>query len=536
MEDRFMKSNKPSKNIITIDQELLAYRSKETGKMSQEEINQCSKLFSENYGVWSKEGPKPGELIRFSPEMIKKSFVDKPDRFVAMVFYDKDLIGYAFYLRRNIAKKGYLTWILQLVVKKEYRGNHIGAKLMHSIWHLSDSYACGLYTSNPKTIKALEKATMRSVDINYISRNIRYIKESLFDLFPNTSWIDEYKNGMVNTHFYTDHSNISKKIKETYPNHTFPLKTNLPEGYEWLAITFSKQTPYLDSIEDMASLLEFSQSALVDAYSRMKFDEQTWNKHTTAEVDYIASLIDQDNKIIDLGCGDGRITNELGSRGYTCTGIDFSKRKIEIAKSQQSGNVRFFVKDIREFRSEKKYDIVICIYDVVGSFPEEKENLKILETAHKCLQPNGKIIISVMNKEISRNSCSKHGNVIDGIENNIDILLKLKGSNTMQQTGDVFDGKIMIYDSKDDVFYRKEQFFDPDYLPIEYVVRDKRFSKKEIEKLLGKAGFEIDESHYFNAKNISNPLSANNPKAKELFVVAHKVKGRKRLLKKLYWM
>ena len=90
-----MKSNKPSKNIITIDQELLAYRSKETGKMSQEEINQCSKLFSENYGIWSKEGPKPGELIRFSPEMIKSSFVDKPDRFVAMVFYDKELIGYA---------------------------------------------------------------------------------------------------------------------------------------------------------------------------------------------------------------------------------------------------------------------------------------------------------------------------------------------------------------------------------------------------------------------------------------------------------
>ena len=531
-----MKIKKQSINYLEIDQESLIYRSKEAGKMSQEEIDQCSKLFSENYGIWSDKGPKPGENIKLSPQKIKSDFVDKPDRFVAMVFYNKELIGQAFYLRRKIPKKGVLTWILQLVVKKEYRGNHIGTKLMHSIWNLSDSYACGLYTSNPKTIKALEKATMRSVNVNEISRNLKYLKENLNDIFSDNSWINESKNGMVNTEFFIDHSNISKIIKNTYPNNTFPLEENLPEGYEWLAITFNRQTPYLDSIDDMTALLEFSQSALVEAYSRMNLDGQAWNKHTISEVNYITSLIKQGDEILDLGCGNGRITNELGNRGYYCIGIDFSEKNIEIAKSRKTSNVLFYVEDARIHKTTKKYDAVLCMYDVIGSFPEEKENFKILKTAYNCLKPNGIIILSVMNKEISINNCKKHNNIItNGIENNIDKLLKLKGSNIMQKTGNVFNGEKMIYDSKDDIFYRKEQFFDPDYLPIEYIVRDKRFSFKDIESLLSKAGFEIDENHYFNAKDISNPLKANNPKAKELFVIAHKVSFWKGLLKKLYW-
>ena len=109
-----MRLNKPSHNYKDFDQRLLSYKSKETSKMDQEEIEQCSTLFSENYGIWSEYGPKPGERIKFTPKMIKESFVDKPNRSVAMVFYENELVGYAFYLRRTVPQKGYLTWIFIL--------------------------------------------------------------------------------------------------------------------------------------------------------------------------------------------------------------------------------------------------------------------------------------------------------------------------------------------------------------------------------------------------------------------------------------
>ena len=87
-----------------------------------------------------------------SVQRIKKSFIDKADRFVSMVFHDGELIGHAFYMRRNINKVGMITWILQLVVKKGYRGQQIGAKLMHSIWGLSDSFACVAFHFIPPII------------------------------------------------------------------------------------------------------------------------------------------------------------------------------------------------------------------------------------------------------------------------------------------------------------------------------------------------------------------------------------------------
>lgn len=73
--------------------------------------------------------------------MIKKNFVNKPDRFVAMVYFESNLIGHAFYIKRKGEKTKNIIWILQLVVAKQFRGNGIGSKLLHSIWGLSDCYA-----------------------------------------------------------------------------------------------------------------------------------------------------------------------------------------------------------------------------------------------------------------------------------------------------------------------------------------------------------------------------------------------------------
>ena len=50
----------------------------------------------------------------------------------------------------------------------------------------------------------------------------------------------------------------------------------------------------------------------------------------------------------------------------------------------------------------------------------------------------------------------------------------------MQNTGDVFDGKQIVLDERTGICYRKEQFFLPDRLPVEYIIRDRRYTKKSI--------------------------------------------------------
>ncbi|HBO65479.1 MAG TPA: hypothetical protein DD628_02190 [Clostridiales bacterium] len=122
---------------------MYTYRNIKCSKMTESDIKNTSRLFSNNYGIWSCNSAfNPGCPIKFSTERVINSFVKKPDRYVAMVFDDKNLIGHAFYMRRTVKKSQKITWILQLVVDKNYRGQKIGTKLIHSIFGLSDSYVC----------------------------------------------------------------------------------------------------------------------------------------------------------------------------------------------------------------------------------------------------------------------------------------------------------------------------------------------------------------------------------------------------------
>ena len=49
--------------------------------------------------------------------------------------------------------------------------------------------------------------------------------------------------------------------------------------------------------------------------------------------------------------------------------------------------------------------MALCLYDVVGSFPNEEDNLKILKAINKLLVPGGKIILTVMNMTLTRKLC-----------------------------------------------------------------------------------------------------------------------------------
>lgn len=491
--------------------------------MSDRDIMDTSRLFSDNYGVWSNTSTiNPGKPIKFSEKRIMHSFVSKPDRYVAMVFDDEKLIGHAFYMRRTIQKDKIITWILQLVVDKNYRGRKIGTKLIHSIFGLSDSFAYGLFTSNPMTIKALENATFRHVDMKKINSKLDIIRAAAYDIFDDMNWIEQYREGIVDTKFQIDHSLINQNIRKVYKNEDFPLPENLPEGHEWLAFTFKSQPPLIENEYQLKILTEYSDDIIKKAYSRMNMENQAWMKHSESEVELIEKIIGMNRRILDLGCGQGRHANRLAENGHTVVGVDFSEAHIEKAKSQNKGNVKYVLGDARQYREKIPFDVVLSMYDVIGSFPSKNENERIVKNAYKNLKKDGVFIASVMNMELTRYRCIKSNNVVSSIDDNIDKLLRLKPSSRMQNTGNVFDGKTILIDNSTGICYRKEQFTSGDALPCEYIVRDMRYSRRGIISLFHREGFSVEEVYCFNAKDINKRLSQENKDAKEILVIARK--------------
>ena len=64
-------------------------------------------------------------------------------------------------------------------------------------------------------------------------------------------------------------------------------------------------------------------------------------------------------KVLDIGCGTGRITIALNDIGVNVTGIDNSSEMIKIAKSKKAGI--FYEQDFYKIDNNEKYDVVISM-------------------------------------------------------------------------------------------------------------------------------------------------------------------------------
>jgi 2-polyprenyl-3-methyl-5-hydroxy-6-metoxy-1,4-benzoquinol methylase len=117
-------------------------------------------------------------------------------------------------------------------------------------------------------------------------------------------------------------------------------------------------------------------------------------------VDFIARVLrdslNEDARVLDVGCGNGVISRHLGRLGFNVTGVDVSDKTIEIAQSltRDLPNVRFMRRSAEELvASGIKYDAIIC--------SEVLEHLTnpgaLLEVLHESLAANGRLIVTVPN-------------------------------------------------------------------------------------------------------------------------------------------
>lgn len=279
---------------------------------------------------------------------------------------------------------------------------------------------------------------------------------------------------------------------------------------------------------EIEKMISVSDQLTKKAYSRMLLNgNHQWMRHTEAEVNFIVKecRLNEKCSVLDLGCGIGRHSIALAKRGSEVIGIDYIAEFISKAKSDSiklgHDRLEFIDADCRFVRLDKKFDTVLCLYDVVGSFVDNKENIRILECVAQHLKPDGTALISVMNYELTEQQASN----TFSLEEEPNKLLDLKAGNIMEQTGDIFKPDFYLVDKETHIVYRKEQFTErtekPD-LPIELIVRDRRFKKNEMEEMCNSVGMEVKWARYVSAGKWDYALESCDSHAKEILVLCRK--------------
>ncbi len=96
-------------------------------------------------------------------------------------------------------------------------------------------------------------------------------------------------------------------------------------------------------------------------------------------------------KALDVGCGEGYISDYLASKGFEVTGIDLSSNAIELAK-RHSKACRFIRMDWKYLsRLRKKFDFIID-WRFLQEILDITERKKYIAIAHKLLNKDGKYL------------------------------------------------------------------------------------------------------------------------------------------------
>jgi len=203
-------------------------------------------------------------------------------------------------------------------------------------------------------------------------------------------------------------------------------------------------------------------------YNRNAEDFSRARQETWGEADLLIDYITEGDKVLDLGCGNGRYFEAIKNKEINYLGIDFSEKLIKIAREKyaEQDNSEFRTGDILNLKLPKDQFDLAFAFTVLHHIPSKKLRVKFLKQAKKVLKPNGRLVLTVWNVwNFKRNKI---------IKNN---LLKAIGFSRLD-----FNDIMTSFGGLDEVYVHC-------------------FKEKELVNLLENTGFKVENSGYLKRGN-----------------------------------
>jgi SAM-dependent methyltransferase len=157
-------------------------------------------------------------------------------------------------------------------------------------------------------------------------------------------------------------------------------------------------------------------------------------EQTTAEAEFLIKNLScgPGAHLLDVPCGNGRLTFELANRGYRVKGIDIAEEFIEEARSgatrmsnppahaggsDLSASVEFILGDMRNVEGEGLYDGAFCFGNSFG-FLEYADMEKFLANVARALKPGARFIVNTamaaesVLPDFEEQSCHEMGDIV----------------------------------------------------------------------------------------------------------------------------
>lgn len=129
---------------------------------------------------------------------------------------------------------------------------------------------------------------------------------------------------------------------------------------------------------------------------------------------YESFLQSKKSKILEIGCGTGRVSIWLASRGYSVTGLDLSKYMLSmfIKKLDQNKNLRSNINivqaDMSNFCLNEKFDLIIAPSKSFHAITDIDKAQSTLNCIKKHMSKDSLLILDLFNPQL----LSKQNNIV----------------------------------------------------------------------------------------------------------------------------
>jgi SAM-dependent methyltransferase len=206
-----------------------------------------------------------------------------------------------------------------------------------------------------------------------------------------------------------------------------------------------------------------------------------------------AQRLGASSRVLELGCGTGRLTIPLAQAGHEVTGIDLSRAMLararaklaELPRSVQD-RVTLLEGDVRrtELGDTPTFDLGIAPFRVMQHFPAIEDQLDFLTSARRQLRQGGRLVFDVFNPSYPLMTRDRSAEVEDTPEHPLPdgrTLRRTVRIITVHWAEQVSDIELLYYVRTGD---RTER--------VVHGFQMRWFTPAELTHLVARAGFELD--------------------------------------------
>lgn len=138
-------------------------------------------------------------------------------------------------------------------------------------------------------------------------------------------------------------------------------------------------------------------------YAPIMFDDARWAEAPTI-AQYVKDIagLGEGAKILDAGCGLGRISVELAALGLDVTGVDIIQSELDAARESAEAEgvpLALINHDLRSFQAREQFDCAINLYTSFGYCATIEEDMKILKNIADSVKTGGTLIMECTSRE-----------------------------------------------------------------------------------------------------------------------------------------